>query len=108
MKKTLLTFALILISGISLTANAASWVRSVYIVGVQNNCNNEEKVRVFWSDTPNKKYDWSRAICTKDSLDKSLTKSFLTLSQSAMSLGQKVDLELSDYGYLNDIIVRGD
>ncbi len=104
MKKTLLAF--VLMSSISLTANA-DWVRSVYIVGVQNNCNNELRVRVFWDYKPNQKYDYNKASCTRLDLKHPFTKSFLVLSHSAMSLGQKVDLEFSS-GYLNDIIVRAD
>ncbi|WP_131730307.1 hypothetical protein [Aeromonas salmonicida] len=106
MKKILLPF--IFLSTISLTVNASTWLRGAYIVAVQSNCDNMQKVRVFYSYIPNQQYSWYSAACTKDNLDSSLTKSFLTLSMGAMSLGQKVDLEISDHGYLNDIIVRAD
>jgi hypothetical protein len=106
MKKLLLS--LVLASTLISTANAAIWVRGVYIVGIQPNCNNTELLRLFWSDKPSDKFNWNKAICSRYAVDHALTKSYMALGQSAMALGQKVDLELSDHGYLNDIIVRAD
>lgn len=85
---------------------AADWVKDVYIVGIQANCDNKGKLRLYFSNDPAEHTFTARSICTKADLKDSLTRTFLVLSQGAMSLGQKVDLEISDKNYLNDLKVR--
>ena len=105
MKKLLLSLFIGL--GFVSTANAG-WVRNVYVVGVQPNCDNNTKVRIFYSASASSAYNWNQAPCSRDRLDTPLGRSFLSLGLGAMALGQKVDLEISDNdARIIDMIVRG-
>jgi hypothetical protein len=105
MKKLLLSLSIGL--GFFSTANAY-WVKNVYVVGVQPNCDDNLKVRIFYGASASSEYNWNQAACSRDKLDAPLVRSFLSLGQGAMALGQKVDLQISDNdGRLIDMIVRG-